>query len=280
MRPTRCYFSLSEIAAGHHRDHNEWHQLDHRPENLLIPGIAWGDRWVRPPDCRALSSGTADAYMNAHYAIMYWFREPMRETLDDFFALSERSFAWGRSPQVGWTKRPMRGFFVPIKGYAAPRVRVSADALPLRPVKAIIVTQTRLDHAHRDAQRVLAWQDEIRLPDLLQTRGVAGAWTFGDDALFQPPWEEGGPGWSFADRNSRSGLPVPNRMRILYLDEEPADVLAAIEEDDKSRRRAGRLIDASAVEEVMFESPFRAVVPWEWDWFDGDAAKGEAGSGR
>ena len=51
---------------------------------------------------------------------MYWFREPMGETLNGWFLLTERSFQWGRSPQIGWTKRPLRGFFTPIKGYVAP----------------------------------------------------------------------------------------------------------------------------------------------------------------
>lgn len=275
MKPTRCYFSLSEITdPAKHRDHNEWHSLDHRPENLLIPGIAWGDRWVRSPDCRALSSGSAAVYDAAHYAIMYWFREPMAETLDDFFVLSERSFAWGRSPQVGWTKRPMRGFFVPVKGYVAPRVRVSADALPYRPVKAILVMLSRIDRVHPDARRVLSWYDEVRLPDLIGTPGVAGAWSFADDTLFQPPWQEGGAAWSFADKASRAGMTAPNHMRILYLDGEPADVLTAIEDGDRTRRTAGRLIDTSAVEDVMFVSPLRAIVPWEWDWFAADKAAG------
>lgn len=114
MFATRTYFSLSEITdPDRHRDHNEWHQLDHQPENLLLPGVALGSRWVRSPDCAAVSSGSATTYMKSHYGLMYWFREPMAETLDDFFELSERSFQWGRSPQVGWTNRPMREFSLP-----------------------------------------------------------------------------------------------------------------------------------------------------------------------
>ena len=150
MFATRVYFSLSEITdPTKHRDHNEWHQLDHQPENLLLPGVALGSRWVRSPDCAALSTGTAASYMAAHYGIMYWFREPMAETLDDFFELSERSFQWGRSPQIGWTRRPMRGFFAPLKGYVAPRVRVSVEALPYRPVKAVLIKLSNLRGSER-----------------------------------------------------------------------------------------------------------------------------------
>src|SRR5258708_33091163 len=90
MFATRVYFSLSEITDPRkHRDHNEWHQLDHQPENLLLPGVALGGRWVRSPDCAAVSTGAVDDYTKSHYGIMYWFREPMTEPLDDFFALSE-----------------------------------------------------------------------------------------------------------------------------------------------------------------------------------------------
>ena len=34
----------------------------------------------------------------------------------------------------------MRGFFAPLKGYAAPRVRVRTEALPYRPVKGVLIT--------------------------------------------------------------------------------------------------------------------------------------------
>ena len=71
-----------------------------------------------------------------------------------------------------------------------------------------------------------------------------------------------------------AGMNTPNHMRILYLDGEPADVLAAIEEGDRARKAAGRLMDTSAIEDVMFVSPLRSVVPWEWDWFAAEKAAG------
>jgi hypothetical protein len=269
MFASRTYFSLSVITdPSKHCDHNLWHQLDHRPENLLLPGVAWGDRWVRSPDCAALSSGSAKSFMDAHYGIMYWFREPLRETFDDWFHLTYRSFQWGRSPQVGWTRRPMRGLFAPVKGYVAPRVRVSVEALPYRPVKAVHITLSRFDHDHPDAAKILRWHDEVRLPDLLQCRGVAGGWTFATEGSFRPPWAEGGPEWSFPDGSTRAGEPTANRMQILYLDDEPEAFLADLSDRDKTYRQNGRVIDSSAAEDILFASPFRAVIPWEWNWFD------------
>ena len=269
MFATRVYFSLSEITnPAKHRDHNEWHQLDHQPENLLLPGVALGSRWVRSPDCAAASTGTADDYKKSHYGIMYWFREPMTETLDDFFALSERSFQWGRSPQVGWTRRPMRGFFAPVKGYVAPRVRVSVEALPYRPVKAVLITLSNLRGSEADKTDTLRWYDEVRIPELLQCKGVAGAWTFAADEFFAPPWDDGRKTWSFADKASRAASPQPQRLQILYLDEDLHEVMGNIEACDSALRSSGRWRDTSETEEILFMSPFRPIVAWQWDWFN------------
>jgi hypothetical protein len=269
MFATRAYFSLSEITdPGKHRAHNQWHQLDHQPENLMLPGVALGSRWVRSPDCAAVSTGSAKPYMSSHYGIMYWFREPITETLDDFFALSERSFQWGRSPQVGWTRRPMRGFFAPLKGYVTPRVRVSVAALPYRPVKGVLITLSNLRGSEAERTEFLRWQDEVRFPDLLSCNGVAGAWTFAAEALFAPPWDEGRTSWSFADKTSRADNPQPQRLQILYLDEDPLEVLSNLQARDASLRKAGRLRDSTDVEDVLLMSPLRAIVAWQWDWFN------------
>src|SRR5258708_24756008 len=89
MFATRVYFSLSEITdPARHRDHNEWHHLDHQPENLLLPGVALGSRWVRSPDCAARGQSSATSYINAHYGITHWFREPIAHTIPDFFRQS------------------------------------------------------------------------------------------------------------------------------------------------------------------------------------------------
>jgi hypothetical protein len=269
MFATRVYFSLSEITdPKKHRDHNEWHQLDHQPENLLLPGVALGSRWVRSPDCAALSSGTSAAYATSHYSIMYWFREPTAETLDDFFELSERSFQWGRSPQIGWTRRPMRGFFAPLKGYVAPRTRVSVEALPYRPVKAVLIKLSNLRGGEAERTATLRWQNEVHIPALLQCDGVAGAWTFAADELFKTPWDDGRKTWSFADKESRAANPQPQRLQILYLDGEPADVIDSIRQRESALRRDGRWRDTSATEEILFVSPLRSIVAWQWDWFN------------
>ena len=47
------FFSFTEITdPSEHRSYNEWHQLDHMPEQYPLPGVVFGQRWVSTPACR------------------------------------------------------------------------------------------------------------------------------------------------------------------------------------------------------------------------------------
>ncbi len=276
MLATRAYLSFSEITdPGKHRDHNEWHQLDHRPENLIQPGVAWGDRWVRSPDCAAASLVVDPIYAAAQYAIMYWFREPLGPTFDDWFGLSERSFQWGRSPQIGWTHRSLRSLFVPLRGYVAPHLPMDADALVYRPVRGVFMRISRMLRTDATAQAMHQWFDRVRIPDMLSCRGVAGAWSFASADVFASVRAEAGmPQWKFADNASRTGAPQTLRLQLYFLDEDPLDFVADLRAREAEWQRAGRSRDTSDVEEVVFAGPFRRILPWEWNWFDRTASGG------
>ena len=44
------FFSFTSVPdPAQHRAYNEWHQLDHRPENIVLDGVQHGERWVRTP---------------------------------------------------------------------------------------------------------------------------------------------------------------------------------------------------------------------------------------
>lgn len=269
MLATRAYLSFSEITdPTKHRDHNEWHQMDHRPENLAQPGIAWGDRWVRSPDCAAASLVVDPAYAAAQYAIMYWFREPLAPTFDDWFGLSERSFQWGRSPQIGWTRRPLRSLFAPLRGYVAQHVPIDADALVFRPVRGVFMRISRMRHHDAAAQDMHRWFDQVRIPDMLACQGVAGAWSFTSAEAFPSVRVEAGlPQWRWADSASRAGVPEILRLQLYFLEADPLDFMADLAAREAKWRRAGRSRDTSDTEEVVFAGPFRRILPWEWDWF-------------
>ena len=250
-----AFFSFVELEdATQHRAYNEWHQLDHRPENLALPGVAWGDRWGRPGSHR--SAGTAaPAYAGVDYVAMYWFREPVAESLAAWERLGEDSFQWGRGPLLPGVRRRLLSFFVPVKGYAAASARVSADALPYRPNRGIHLTLTRYAEPHgADAHSQFAWQDRTLVPALLDVNGVAGAWTFS----FHHHQRQLPPG-TVTDK------PASLRIRLVYLDGEPLETTAAMAAAEQRLGAQRQGAPAPGCEEVLLASPLHTIIPWQ-DW--------------
>ncbi|HEX3948071.1 MAG TPA: hypothetical protein VHW47_10210 [Acidimicrobiales bacterium] len=265
MLAEQGFFSFAEVTdPARHADYNRWHQLDHRPENLLLEGVRYGERWVRTPACIAASRVDDERLAGTHYVNLYWFRSPAAASIVEWQELAERSFQWGRRPEGEWTVRPLMGFFTVIKGYASPRVLVSADALPFRPNRGVQVTVSRLADPHgNEAARRLAWHDQERIPGLLELDGVAGVWTFSSiSTTIDPSWQPAAGSVTFdAAGNDRASL----RVTVAFLDEDPIETSARI--DDQDRSRSGLAGDPDA-ETILFSSPLRAITPWEWDWFD------------
>ncbi len=103
LYPPKAFFTFTELVdASLHRAYNAWHQLDHRPENLALPGVIYGERWVKSPDCTAGTATPLLPLSEFHYFNMYWFREPEREgvylTVSRLNApggkAAEKTFAW------------------------------------------------------------------------------------------------------------------------------------------------------------------------------------------
>jgi hypothetical protein len=255
MLAKRAFFSFLELTdPTKHKEFNEYHQLDHRPENLALPGVAWGDRWVIPPDCAELTTGSDEAMTRIQYVAMYWFADPVDQSQAEWVELGALACQWGRRPETDWARRDV-GFFRPLKGYVNPRVLVSADALPFRPVRGMHVTCVRvLEPGTSAAERAFAWYDRVHIPDLLTCRGVAGAWTFSSDAT------------SF-DREGRS-VGAGLRVHVLYLDQDPLEVVADIAQRTKEWEAAGRMMDLDGVIDERLATPLRPITPWQWDWFD------------
>jgi hypothetical protein len=251
----KAFFSFLELTdRSKHREFNEYHQLDHRPENLALPGVVWGDRWVRSPDCAEVSSGSDEDLARINYVAMYWFADPVEASLAEWTELGELAFQWGRRPETDYAQRDI-GFFRPLKGYVNPRVLVSADALPFRPVRGMHVTCLEVRQPRTSAaEAAFAWYDRVHIPDLVSCPGVAGAWTFSSD------------GSSF-DREGRSIAPGL-RVHLLYLDEDPLEVMAGIDQRRKEWDAAGRIPDLDGVIEERLSTPLRPITPWQWDWFD------------
>jgi hypothetical protein len=251
MLANKAFFSFTEVPdPADHRAYNEWHQLDHRPENLRLPGVLWGERWVRSPDCEA-AAAVPDASLAAlHYVNMYWFDDPVDASTTAWSALAEQTFHEGRRADVHLAARLLMGFFRPIKGYVNERVRVSADVLPFRPVRGMHVTVTHVAEPRAaEAERLFDWYDRVHIPAVLACDGVAGAWTFASESTFESALDLAG-----------VVSPPSTRILLVYLDGDPLAVADEL--------RTGVPHETTAVERVVFRGPLRTIVPWEWAWFD------------
>jgi hypothetical protein len=246
------FTSLTEPSR--HHEYNEWHQLDHLPENLALPGVAWGDRWVRSPDCAQVSHAPDPAHRGHQYAVMYWFRPPLADSLAEWRALNQRALWWGRRPEIGWTRRAPAGFFEPVTVAAAPRVRVGADAVRFRPHRGIHLSLSRMP-AGEDPRAVTAMAEYDRriTPAVLEIPGVAGV------GIYRSTAAAAGPGGPSGSAGSDDALLV----RLVHLDADPVACTAAL----MDRAPEWLVGTDDGVEEVLFSSPMRTIAPGEWDWF-------------
>jgi hypothetical protein len=255
--PTQVFFSFTEITdPTKHGVYNEYHHLDHRPANLALPSVHWGERFVVTPRCAPATQVGAPGWANMHYINHYLFRDTSPEAMQVWTDLGSEASYLGRRPNHHWS-RQITGFYKVLQGYAAPRVRVPPEVVPMRPALGIHITVTELTGDPGQLEEMGRWYDTVRVPDLLGCTGVAG--------LFLAV--------------SRNGFPVnnvetapadarPQMVTMIYLD---ADPLAFV--DDLARHHAawdaaGRLRDNSATERLLFSSPCELVRPFEYGWFD------------
>ncbi|MDT4893974.1 MAG: hypothetical protein QOE97_3009 [Pseudonocardiales bacterium] len=260
MLADTVFFSFAEITdPARHRDYNEWHQLDHRPENLALEGVRHGERWVRTPGCARSSHVTDERLAGTHYVNMYWFRSPWATAFAEWQGLAERSYQWGRRPEIEYTSRPLMGLFSTVRGYAARRVLVAPDALPFRPTRAVRLSLYRFDQAHSAATHAhLVEADSHRIPALLEVPGVAGAWTFSSiSTTLDPSWDAVPASATFDPSGRDRGL---FRAELLFIDGDPAATARAL------ATPADTLAGAAGQE--IFRSLLLPIQPWEWDWFD------------
>ena len=128
------FFTFTEVTdPSAHEAYNAWHQLDHMPEQFTIEGITFGQRWVRSPRCRSAEAGSGDRLEPFHYMTLYLMRDT--EVLPPFQALGER--LWAESRFFRARRALLSGPFEVVGAWAAPRVAISAGAVPFRPAHGV-----------------------------------------------------------------------------------------------------------------------------------------------
>jgi len=238
------FFSFVEVTdPAEHKAYNEWHQLDHLPEQFQIPGIAFGQRFVASPRCRQARVVAEPEVAPAHYVAVYLMGDPPTPTLDEFLELGDRLRNLGRFHQ----HRPahLSGAWQALEGWAAPRVLVGADVVPWRPGTGIY---TIVEEPVGDTEAV---DDFVRsehltgVPRLLEVPGVAGVWTFSTSALYRNPR------WT----------PGRTRITVCWLDGDPVTTATALSPLVQHRW-------AVAPMRPILAGPWEVIHPYQWDWFD------------
>jgi hypothetical protein len=199
------FFSFTEITdPDEHHSYNEWHMLDHMPEQYPIPGIAYGQRWVATPACaaaRAVGGSPLDA---AHYLTCYVMTDPVDATLHEFYEHGRALAKVGRFHQH--RRAVLSGPFAVVDGWAAPRVLVRPEAVPFRPHRGIYVVVAAADAEPDDGA-------------LIEVDGVAGVWSFAPVAPSDAhPWR-----------------PEDRRISVAWLDGDPLAVAGDLGEQVRAR---------------------------------------------
>jgi hypothetical protein len=245
------FFSFTEITdPAEHKSYNEWHQLDHMPEQYPLAGVVFGQRWVSTPACRRARAVDEPTLAPIHYMTLYLMGEPVDATLEEFRALGGTLRDEGRFH--GHRRSRLSGPFALSGIAAAPRVLVAAEAVPYRPNRGVyvVVREGTASSSGRgvptDGGGYGVGGVDRRLADaLLEQEGVAGVWTFATDSRFDHH------GWRASDKT----------ITVCYLDRAPLAVAA----------RLGEVVRAAADapgRPVLFGGPFETITPWSWDWFD------------
>jgi hypothetical protein len=238
-------FSLSHHSpSGDDRPYLEWHQLDHMPEQYLLPGLLFGQRWATTPACQAARAAEVGDWAKVANAVCYLMGNPVDETLDEFLTLGRALAEMGRFSQ-SLPSQFLAGLRL-LHAQAAPRALISDDVVPFRPNKGIYLIVEELD----DAAGTRAQDDHLQrihtevLPELVSVPGVAGALAFGTSPAVRRP----------------TFTPGAFRITACYLDEDPATVGAALTPVLK------RIWQTAPVRPLL-AAPFESMMIWDWDRF-------------
>jgi hypothetical protein len=249
--PPTAFFSFAEITdPGKHAEFNDYHQLDHRPANLALPGVYWGERFVRTPRCMEASTAPDARYQRYHYFNYYLFRDSTPETRAEWTQLGSLAAYWGRKPDHSWSERTT-GFYTTLKGYSNPRVRVPAEVVPMRPNLGVHVALVGL-HGDPDAvDRFGRWYDLELMPAVMACSGAAGALSFVSEDGFPV---------------GRPATPdvVPTLATVVFLEGDPVAFAGEL----AGTPGGGSWVDESGTGELQFSGPLETITPWKWDWFD------------
>ncbi len=227
-------FSLSPATTpGEDGSYLRWHLLDHMPEQYQLAGLVHATRWRADTDCVSARMAGSGDLANVGNVVNYLVGDPVQRTLDDFMELGRRLGEVGRFPE----KRPSLQLRMPalLRWYASPRALISAEVVPFRPHRGVLLI---LEEPTDATDRWLEWLHAEHYPALLDMPGVAGAWMYGSTSTWDvPPRCQGDPQYT----------------TVVYLDDDPISVAKS------SAALLGQRWSSGAVR-PLFAGPLRSMV--------------------
>jgi hypothetical protein len=134
MKAQCVSLTLYHFAEQHHREVCVWHDQDHKPEVVAnVPGIFISQRWVAPPDMKALFPASTLAYGGGEYVNLYWTATSADELGAGFQQLGRRLEAEGRMEPMRYIERIWGERLRPVSSVARPGLGLSAEAVACAP---------------------------------------------------------------------------------------------------------------------------------------------------
>ncbi len=238
IRVKAAFFSLTPPPpADDDGSYLRWHLLDHMPEQYQLPGIQFALRYIVDgdyPDHRVAGEGPLTGIGNL---VNYLVGDPVQQTHEDFMHLGPRLREMGRFPEYR-TGLQLR---MPAlqHWYAAPQALISAEVVPFRPHRGIVLIIEEPVERNVDAwcQRLHA----EHMPAVLDTPGVAGAWVYGSTSTWKlVPQCEGDPQYT----------------TVIYVDDDPLTVSTALAPLLRQRWASGEV-------RPLFAGPLRTMMQWD-----------------
>ena len=214
-----------------------WHLLDHMPEQYQLPGIQFALRYIADGELLRSRLAASGPLENVGNIVNYLVGDPVEQTHEDFMALGPRLAELGRFPE----SRPYLQLRMPalLGWYASPRALVSAEVVPFRPHRGVVVIIE--EPAGDDLTTWLQWLHTHHHPTVLAVPGVAGAWIYRDTTTWKlHPAVQGDPQYT----------------TVIYLDDDPLVTAKAL----------GPLIEerwGSGAVRPLFAGPLRTMIDWE-----------------
>ena len=231
------FFSLTPPAPDDDDAYLRWHLLDHMPEQYQLPGLVHGVRWIADGALLGGRLAGEGRLADVGGVVNYLVGDPVQQTHDDFMELGRRLMDMGRFPE----RRPSLelSFLALLRWCAAPRTFVSAEVVPFRPHRGVVLIVE--EPAGGDVQGWLRWLHAEHHPALLNVPGVAGAWLYGstDSWVVHPRCQH-----------------EPRYVTVVYLDEDPLVAAKAMAPVLAPRWASGTV-------RPLFAGPLRSMVRWD-----------------